>query len=248
MKLTVLQMTQKILSDLESDEVNSIADTVEALQVAEILEDVYFQMITTQDIPELRSLLKIVGLSDPSKPNYMILPTSVDRLDVLKYNTIRDGETDPQFVNIPFMAPEDFLERVVGRNLGATNIIEVEDTSGVKILIRNDQAPRMWTSFDDEHIVFDAYDSAVETTLQENKTMAYGVKRPTFTKSDDFIPDMDANLFPYYLAEAKSTASIIIKQSVNSKLEQQARKQRLAQHSQKNRFNTTNYTGPNYGR
>jgi len=36
-KKTVLDMVQDILSDMESDEVNSISDTTEALQVAQII-------------------------------------------------------------------------------------------------------------------------------------------------------------------------------------------------------------------
>jgi len=37
MKSTVLDMTQSILSGLGSDEVNSISDTTESLQVAEVI-------------------------------------------------------------------------------------------------------------------------------------------------------------------------------------------------------------------
>ena len=43
-KLTVLDMTQKILSSMDSDDVNSISDTEESLQVVDIIEDTYHDM------------------------------------------------------------------------------------------------------------------------------------------------------------------------------------------------------------
>jgi hypothetical protein len=38
-KMTLLEMTQNILSAMNSDEVNSITDTVESLQVAEEIQN-----------------------------------------------------------------------------------------------------------------------------------------------------------------------------------------------------------------
>ena len=41
-KLTLLDMTQNILSALDSDPVDSIDETVEAVQVAELIKEAYF--------------------------------------------------------------------------------------------------------------------------------------------------------------------------------------------------------------
>ena len=43
-KLTLLNMTQNILSEMDSDEVNGIADTVESTQVAHIIETMYYDL------------------------------------------------------------------------------------------------------------------------------------------------------------------------------------------------------------
>ena len=40
-KMTVLEMVQDILNDMDSDEVNSINDTIEAQQVANTVRTVY---------------------------------------------------------------------------------------------------------------------------------------------------------------------------------------------------------------
>ena len=44
-KLTLLEMTQDIMSDMDSDEINSINDSVEALQVAQIIKTTYYNII-----------------------------------------------------------------------------------------------------------------------------------------------------------------------------------------------------------
>ena len=44
-KMNLLAMTQDILSDMDSDDVNSINDSVEALQVAQIIKTTYYNII-----------------------------------------------------------------------------------------------------------------------------------------------------------------------------------------------------------
>ena len=46
MRNTLLQMVQSILSDMDSEAVNSISDTVEAEQVASVIQDTFFELGT----------------------------------------------------------------------------------------------------------------------------------------------------------------------------------------------------------
>ena len=62
MKENLLALTQGILSDINGEEVNSIDDTVEAAQVAQIIIDTYFDIISLREYPEHRELIK---LTDP---------------------------------------------------------------------------------------------------------------------------------------------------------------------------------------
>jgi hypothetical protein len=41
-KMTLLEIVQDVLNDMDSDEVNSISDTVEATQIANICRSVYY--------------------------------------------------------------------------------------------------------------------------------------------------------------------------------------------------------------
>ena len=42
MKRTLLEMVQSILSDMDSEDVNAVSDTLEAQQVASVIEDTYY--------------------------------------------------------------------------------------------------------------------------------------------------------------------------------------------------------------
>lgn len=52
MNYTLLDMVQRILEAMESDEVNNYDDTPESLAVANIIKEVYYDIISTLDIPE----------------------------------------------------------------------------------------------------------------------------------------------------------------------------------------------------
>ena len=84
--------------------------------------------------------------------------------------------------------------------------------------------PSIYTSFDDEHIVMDGFKSSVVSTLQTTKTQAYGIVTPTFSLSDTFEPDLDEDLIPYLLAEAKSASFSLFKSGSDPKVEQSARR------------------------
>ena len=61
MKSNLLQIVQSILSDMDSEDVNTISDTVEAQQVASVVEDTYFNIIAARDIPEHNKLIPLVS-------------------------------------------------------------------------------------------------------------------------------------------------------------------------------------------
>ncbi len=107
-----------------------------------------------------------------------------------------------------------------------STVDEVTDNSGAKLLIKNNKQPEYYTSFDDQWVVFDSYDSAVDSTLQTSKTRCWITLAPSFTLTDTFVPDIPTEAFPALLAEAKSTCFTRLKQMPEGKSEQQSRRQR----------------------
>jgi|TARA_R110000772_G_scaffold67734_2_gene150272 hypothetical protein len=217
MKKTLLELVQSILSDMDSEPVNSISDSIEAEQIASVIEDTYFNFVSSREIPEHRRLIKITALSDNTKPTHF---KYVGRqLYWIRYNIDENSQTN--YREIKYMDPGSFATR----NLDTSNVTTVYDASAsTNLLILNDRMPSLYTSFDDEHIVMDAFKSSVESTLQTTKTQAYGIVTPTFSLSDTFEPDIDEDLIPYLLAEAKSVCFSLFKSGSDPKVEQSARR------------------------
>lgn len=221
MKRTLLEMVQSILNDMDSEAVNSISDSVEAQQIASVIEDVYYNIVAARNIPEHQQLLKMTSLSSSVRPTHFQYPTNTREIVSLAYNTDTSGKVN--FQEIYFVEPTDFLSRMP-YNLSTDVLVVPDVNSSISLTIFKDRMPTYYTSFDDLHIVMNAYNATVESTLQESKTRAYGTVYPSFTIADDFVPDLDDTMMPYLLAEAKSTCFSLFKSGSDPKIEQAARR------------------------
>ena len=206
MKLTLLDMVQDILSDLNSDAVNTIGETPESMQVANMVRRVYFDLCSVRDWPFLRTLTALTGLGDTTRPTSMRMPEGMNKLLWVKYNR----------KECTWMEPKDFSDMIGARSVQ----LGVVDPAGYELT----RDPIRWTSYDDDVIVFDAIDLAVDNTLYEAKSTVYGVMTPAWSHTDDFVPLLPDKMFPTLLADAKSTAFLIEKQTPNQKEEQKAHK------------------------
>lgn len=224
MKMTLLEIVSDILNEMDSDAVNSISDTVESEQVAQIVKSCYYEMMGNRNWPHLRKLFQMEHAGDLTKPNYLKIPDSLKELELFRYECqAEDGNIVQK--EIKFEYPDVFLKRISSRNSNNSDISTVIDYSGSKLLILNNVAPSYWTSFDDKYIVTDSYDSQEDDTLKKSKTSCLGYIHPSWTHSDTFIPDLPSEAFPALLAEAKSTSFNSVKQMMNQKAEQKASRQ-----------------------
>lgn len=225
-KMNLLEITQDILSDMDSDEVNSINDSVEALQVAQIIKTTYYNIIDGKDYAFLYELFQLQASGTDDRPTHMKLPDDIIDLKYIKYNNKKTDEAKDLYQIVEYKLPEEFMAIVDVRDSTATNIKKVTDTTGITLNILNDKCPQYFTSFDDENIVFDSYLSTIDTTLQNTKSQCHGKRSVAFTLSDTFTPDLPVQMFTYLLNEAKSAAFLTLKQMANQKAEQISTKQR----------------------
>ena len=84
-------MVQSILSSMGSDEVNSISDTAESLQVADIIKQTYMNMLGRYDLPQHNQMFQLQASINPASPVLMTFPPGVTRIEWLKYL-----DTNPQ--------------------------------------------------------------------------------------------------------------------------------------------------------
>jgi hypothetical protein len=226
MKLTLLEMVQDILSDMDSDEVNSINDTVEALQVAQIVKTSYLEMVDNRNWAHQEELLQLESYNNNAYPNYLVVPSKVTELNWIRYNKRRTEDTKDKHERIIYKDPVAFMDTVNARDSSQSNIVVITDPySNISLNIRNDMPPQYYTSFNDIDLVFDSWDSTLESTLQGSRTQAHASLDTQWTMEDAFIPDLPSNAFSALLHEAKSTAFITLKALANDKAEQKASRQ-----------------------
>lgn len=235
LRKTLLEIVQKVLSSMDSDYVNSINDTVEALQVAEIVQEVYENLIVEIDIPTNELIAPLEALGDTSHPNYMKLTDDMSTINWIKYDSRSATDTDVQLKKITYMEPGKFHDHISYRNESSDNITAVTDFNGTKLLIDTTRNPKYWTSFDDTYIIFDSYDAAIDTTLQASKSVVSTSKFKDFTITDSFIPDLPDRYFPLLQSEAKAQAFAELKQVSNNKAERTSRTQRVKLQKDKQR-------------
>lgn len=245
--MNLLDIVVDILNDMDGDQVNSIDDTFESEQVAQIVKSTYFAMMSNRNWPHTRQTVQILPSGDSALPTHMNVQEAIKELCFINYNKVKDGETRKLYKKVKYLYPDDFLRVTNRRNNDNADIDVITDPTGVELLIKNDTAPTYYTSFDDEALVFDSYDNLVDTTLQQSKVQAQAYIIPTWSQVDDFIPDLPDEAFTALLEESKSRAMLKLKQVQDIKAEQEStRQQRWL--SRKARRVEGGIRYPNYGR
>lgn len=226
-KLTLLEMTQDILNDIDGDEVGSIDDTIESVQVAQIIKSTYLALISNRNWPHTRKLVQFSGSGDTTHPTSVIMPDNCKEIIFVKYNCTTTSAKPYDYQEIKYVDPDNFLRFINGRNSLADNVQTVVDpTSSIPLLIRNDTVPTKFTSFDDINLVFDAFNSTVDDSLQTSKFQCYIYTMPAWEHTDSAIPDLPEEAFVSLLEEAKSKAAAKLRQQADQKAEQESVRQR----------------------
>lgn len=250
MKYSLLTMTQRILESMDSDEVNSHADTIESKAVANIIRETYSYLVTRMDFPSVHSPFTLVPSGDSTKPTLMSLPANVLDIDYIKYKNVSDG--DSKWLKVKFCDLEEYLNRTLDLQETDANVETMTiplNGSNVTFKFYNDRDPTTFTTIDDTIILFDAYNSTEDNTLQGAKTLCYGRLSPEFLMQDSFVPKLDEDQFQLLLNEAKSQAFIELKQMSNAHSERRAAKLFVSTQRQKRNVPTgQSFKRPGYGK
>lgn len=231
--MTLLDMTQNILSAMDSDEINNLGDTVESSQVAEVIRETYFDIIASRDWPFLKTYTTLTAVGDTDLPTKMRFPTGVNKVYWIKYNK----------KNVEFLDPKDFQDLIDLRE-EETGVV---DSNGY-ILNRD---PIYWTTFDDDYVYMDSIDLDEDTTLQASKSKAYMLAIPAWTTTDLFVPTLPEKMFPLLLADAKGTCFLNLKQTANAKEERKSQRLRVRFQNEairNDKAEVKSNSGINYGR
>lgn len=250
-KLTLLEMTQDILSDIDGDEVNSISDTIEATQVATVIRNTYRNVVEEYDLQATEVAFQLTASGTSARPTHMTIPSSYHDISCVKYDTRVSASDAPSFTEIPYATPAEFLERVSNNDTSASDYDSVTDPDTSFVLaIRNDHAPSMWTSLDGgDTIIFDSYNSALGATLVASKTQCLGRKRQDITLTDSATLEIPESMTQLVYNQAREVCMDLFKDGAPRSVNETARISRMRAKERKQKISTPAYmTLPDYGR
>jgi hypothetical protein len=274
MRMTLLDMTQNILSALDSDEVNSISDTTESVQVAGIIKTSFFNITSRSSLPVQTELFQLDSSLDLTQPVLMYRPDHVAKMQWIKYydTSVSDNDDNgghdinldiiettgttsatPQYKYVTIIPIQQFLDRVNTFNVLDSNTFSwsfQSDNGNYNFFYKNNKQPQYCTVLQNYYIIFDGYDATQDSTLQTSKTMCYGEISPEWSMTDTFIPDLDDQQFPLLLNEAKSLAFLELKQMSHPKADQEVKRQWSTLQKDKSLTDKPTYFNalPNFGR
>ena len=250
MKMTLLEYTQTILSEMDADEVASITDTFESEQVATIVRYTYFSVMDQRDWPHLRRLVTANDSLLSDAPTVFTLDDNVKKVTDIRYDKRKFGTTRRQYKTVKWLEPDQFFDMTNKRNSDAANIFIADNVFGsyaTELLLQNDKAPDYWTSFNDQALWFDSWDEEWGDRLDQNFTQITGYLTPSWTHEDGHYPDMPDSLSTLLLENSKSACFLALKQMVNEKAEMRSKRRDTQLSREAFRFNG-GIRYPNYGR
>ena len=249
-KITLLEVVQQILSDADSDDVNSINDTVEADQCARLVRDVYMQIVDLHDFEHTATLAELDATSSTT-PNVMTRPVGFHTIEWVKYDKKTAAGDAQAYQYVDYLEVDEFLELCHRRSTDESSVDAVTLSTGVVIPVLNNTAPTYYTVMDQgsDELVFDSYDSDLETNLQNSKSLVYGMQRPTMSLTDTATFSLPAHLETLVQREARAMFFELYKDGVGREMDRTRRRAEVRAQRQRNIIkNTDNDNRPDYGR
>jgi hypothetical protein len=246
-KMTLLTIVQDVLNDINGDEVSSIDDTVEALQIAQIAKSTYLAMMSNRNWSHLRKSIILTPSSNTSKPTHMYIKAAVKEMCFINYDKRESTNVKSEYTKMLWKEPDDFLKLVNAYDETQDNVMQVVDENGMDLYIKTDEHPTYYTSFNDTTVVFNSYDSSRESHLQSTYIQAMAYVMPDWRSGDDSIPDLPDEAFSALVEEVKSRASLKLRQVQDVKSETESRRQQRWLSRKATRV-SGGIKSPNYGR
>lgn len=216
-KKTLLRLVQLISNAISGDEIDVLNETDEAVEILSILETTYDEILDRKawEFLKDRTLrLKTRDVTDTKLFNLGI-PSDVTALQVVKYRA-----DSGKFPTMTYVEPITFIERLDGRNPADANVTAIANDDDVLLNIITDKPPTFYTSFDEENLSFDAYDSARGTGAIPGDSVIVANVKPVMDFTDPTatfpIPERMGTLL---LNEAIATAAVRLRQTQDPRAE-----------------------------
>ncbi len=249
-KSTLIDFVQDILSDADGDDVNSITDTVESDQCARVVRDAWDQIVDLHDFEHTKTL-KQLDATTSTTPNVMTRPEGFHTLEWVKYDKRVSASNPQSYQDVRYKDVNSFIDLVSRRSTDDTTVDAITLSTGHIIPVKNNVAPSYYTVMDEgsDELVFDSYDSALETNLQQSKSLSYGTTKPSLSLSDDAEISLPKHLAVLVKRTARAMYFDIYKDGITSEIDRTRRRAEVRAQRQRHIIkNTDNENRPDYGR
>src|SRR5258708_1201709 len=134
---TVLTMVQNILSRMSSDEVNSISETAESMQVAQLLQNKYYDLVARGDLIIDDTLFQLNPSDNSTNPVMMTLPVGFTRIDWLQYfdNKPLDNTQTSQFGSFAHSLNVNLVSSIKWTTTSSSSVTIPSTPSGVVVFV-----------------------------------------------------------------------------------------------------------------
>jgi len=248
-KPTLIDFVQDILSDADGDSVNSITDTVESDQCARIVREVFDRIVDTHDSEHIKTL-KQLDATSAATPNVMTRPEGYFEIEFVRYDKRVTAGGDQKYQDVYYKGVYDFINMVSSRSTSDSDVTAVTLSTGHIIPVKNDTAPTYYTLMDEgsDELVFDSYDSALETNLQQSKSLIYSSVKPTLVLADATEISLPKHLATLVKTDARAMYFDLFKDGITSEVDRARRRAEVRSQRQRHIIkNEDNDNGPNYG-
>lgn len=248
MAKTVLEYVQTALATMDSDDVDSISDTVESDQVATFLKEVYYELLNREEWDFLDGPAQLVSAADVSEPTEFTIAADTRKIHEIRYDlSYPFPALDVNLRKLTYIEPLKFLQMFARE--GDNTVTVNRGGAGLFYNIPNDRHPERWTSFDDGTVTLDAFNAdAGFNYLPHEAISMWASVIPPFTLDDAFEPDIPLHMEPLLQSSLNAVSHLYLKQAASGPDETRVRRQLAQARRAHSKIKNENYFNRRYGR
>lgn len=223
-KRTLLQIVKKMAQKTGSDEVTTLSeDSIEIQDMVDCALEVLEDIIYRNDWEFLKD--QLAQLEAGSNAIELSIPDNVRKIQTLRYR-YEDAGVQNCFRTLRYMYPDEFMKRLQNNKPTDADTTTVT-INGVELYPKTNRHPRYWTSFDEQNVVLDSYDSTQNPTgvdATDSAIIATLYLDFTGSDADSWVAPIPESLFTLWEQEAVAEAFVQFRQTENSRAERRSRR------------------------
>ena len=186
MQKTLLKMVQNTLSLMDSDEINSIGDTIEGEQIAVCYSTIYDQIVTEYSLPGKTKTIRIGSTDDNDLgKTRLFLNQDMMSIDEIQYDVRNAAGDPPKYATMTVISNQEFLDRQTNKDTTDSNTLSQRwPNTDITFGIHTNKAPRYVTLVEDRILVFDSLNTVVDTNLASLKSYVAGEVQDSLAIND----------------------------------------------------------------